>query len=300
MHNAYDFFIDFLCNLLYNIPTENFIYKYININLEDIMNKKADKFDTQEIKIAKTLDDYGDNFDNFDNFTEKKSNINNSKEFYKRKKSTIIFSIVIIAFSCFALYIALSNYIPSSDNSKKILKDSKQYFSTTTTSYKDKTLDEFNKKVISKNNDKVYTYCETTTLNTTKGSQSFTETLTSNQGEFETEKILPTTINKKVETTSQIISTLPSKVFEIEDITAVKDQDKIVNINVSGKFMGYSEDEILSQISINTSTGSPTVFSPILKDDNNFSFNINIEKCTGQLEITSQNFYFYQSIESFY
>lgn len=264
------------------------------------MNKKADKFDTQEIKIAKTLDDYGDNFDNFDNFTEKKSNINNSKEFYKRKKSTIIFSIVIIAFSCFALYIALSNYIPSSDNSKKILKDSKQYFSTTTTSYKDKTLDEFNKKVISKNNDKVYTYCETTTLNTTKVSQSVTKTLTSNQGEFETEKILPTTINKKVETTSQIISTLPSKVFEIEDITAVKDQDKIVNINVSGKFMGYSEDEILSQISINTSTGSPTVFSPILKDDNNFSFNINIKNCTGQLEITSQNFYFYQSIESFY
>lgn len=264
------------------------------------MNKKADKFDTQEIKITKTLDDYGDNFDNFDNFTEKKSNINNSKEFYKRKKSTIIFSIVIIAFSCFALYIALSNYIPSSDNSKKILKDSKQYFSTTTTSYKNNTLDEFNKKVISKNNDKVYTYCETTTLNTTKVSQSVTETLTSNQGEFETEKILPATINKKVETTSQIISTLPSKVFEIEDITAVKDQDKIVNINVSGKFMGYSEDEILSQISINTSTGSPTVFSPILKDDNNFSFNINIEKCTGQLEITSQNFYFYQSIESFY
>lgn len=264
------------------------------------MNKKADKFDTQEIKIAKTLDDYGDNFDNFDNFTEKKSNINNSKEFYKRKKSTIIFSIVIIAFSCFALYIALSNYIPSSDNSKKILKDSRQYFSTTTTSYKNKTLDEFNKKVISKNNDKVYTYCETTTLNTTNVSQSVTETLTSNQGEFETEKILPTTINKKFETTSQIISTLPSKVFEIEDITAVKDQDKIVNINVSGKFMGYSGDEILSQISINTSTGSPTVFSPILKDDNNFSFNINIENCTGQLEITSQNFYFYQSIESFY
>lgn len=247
------------------------------------IRKNTDKEVTQEIILPKSY--YGDDFEN--------SQINKSNKVSITKNQILITTITL----CTTIFIILIITIVSTFTlDVKVQNETKQ---TTVVTNIPSTIPN-----ISSNNEYVPTTKPNTTIEVstvlpttqeTTISES-TEQITTNQ--IQTEPIEETTIEKTEESNSQDFT--QDKYLSVLDISVSKSNNNMLIAKITGNFTGYSSEELLNKVNVLTSTGTPYISLPNIENNNYFTFNLNLDECTGELHINLDTYNFYQSIESFY
>lgn len=255
--------------------------KKTNSNLED----------TQELKLPNSDKKYGDDFE-YDCSTEKNFKLKNLDKLQVILVSLI--AIIVIIILCIIFF-----KITSSTN--------------TTTKFKNVTSATNSLETQPQSNSLV----TEPSITTEKLLENITEVETEMETETETEKTnVPTEgtttplitepctdepSNNPIDSTS---ITEPNSVdiqknISVSDISVTRLNITTFTAIISGEFIGYSEEELLAIITVNTTTGTPQVERPYFSDSNSFTLNLNLEDCEGELHIHIDNYDFYQSISSF-
>ncbi len=250
---------------------------------------RPDLEDTQKIVIPKDSMDYGDDYVVNIN---KNSNIDSNKERQSKTKDNFFLKRNVIIISCVAFFVILIIVILTiifSNNSEN--------------------------KVNTNLNTNNISFSIPTTVPTTKKINTVIESVTEDEyiAENTTESIEPTTIEnttgtKPEETTSSIVETEePSitqettlkdeKVFSVDNIMVLKNENENYIVKIFGSFSGYSPDELLTKVSVTTSTGIPSISNPNLEGDV-FTFELVLNGCEGDLKIHADMFNYFNKVEN--
>lgn len=245
---------------------------------------KKDKEITQEIKIPRKLTSKKDYNDGFENETAEIGATKKKRTFKLSKKNIILIcSIsggVIIVFTI----ILLLTLIPKNASGKVVSTST-----ISTTQYSTRTTTE-------KTTIQVAVEVETDKKETTNPEPTTTETATILVEETTAE---PTTVETST-ASPETKNTNKEKCIEVSNIIIYVDpKNKNMAIpKITGMFTGYSAEELLGLVNVKTDSGNPKTSLPLLDDKGNFTFNIDISDCKGNLHIDLENYYFDQSIES--
>ena len=251
---------------------------------------RPDLADTQEIVIPNESIDYGDDYEvNINEYTNndilyKKGRSKTKDDFFLKRNVIIISSVAFFVI----LIIVVLTIIFSNNSGTKVNTN----LNTTTTSY----------------------FSTPTTVPTTKKVYTVIENVTEEENtENTTESVEPTTIENTTgsrleETTSSTIETEePSlieesaleveKVFLVDNILVQKNENGSIVVKVLGNFSGYNTDELLTKVSVTTSTGTPSISNTNL-EDGCFTFNLILDGCDGNLEIHADTFNYFNKVEN--
>ncbi len=88
------------------------------------------------------------------------------------------------------------------------------------------------------------------------------------------------------------------KYLSISDISVSRLNDNVLIASIIGVFQNFSSQEILNKISISSTSGTPTIYEDVNLNNNSFLFKIDITDCDGDLNISINDYYFYQDISS--
>lgn len=259
-----------------------------------MQKRRPDKEDTQEIKLPKSRNDYGDNFESSCiNEEDKTKNCFKITKMDKKNLIILISSfiailIIVIIIVTVALGVSNSSLEQSSQSTTLPTNNTKiapTTIPTTVPNYTEET--------------EIYTtITEESTSKETKESTtviSSTEPITTVQEETNiTEE--PSVTEEPTETEEE---TSVEKYISVSDILVFKTDNGIFVSKITGSFVGYTPDELLNEVTVTTSSGTPTLSYPLLENTNSFTFNINLEDCTGELHIHVDSYDFYQNIDSF-
>lgn len=262
-----------------------------------MQKRRPDKEDTQEIKLPKSRDDYGDNFNSpCSNVEDKTKNCFKITKTDKKKLIILISSIITI----FVIIIIIITVAVGISNSS--LEQNFQSTTTTLTNITQKTPTNVPNTTTISNYSK-----ETQMYNTIAEESTSKETKEPTTAIPTTEPI--TTVQEETNITEEpSITTEPTETEEetsveksisVSDILVFKTDDGIFVPKISGSFIGYSPEELLNEVTVTTSSGTPTLSYPHIENSNSFTFNLNLEDCTGELHIHIDTYDFYQSIDSF-
>lgn len=257
-----------------------------------MQKRRPDKEDTQEIKLPKSRNDYGDNFESSCiNEEDKTKNCFKITKMDKNKLIILISSIIaILVIVIITVVVVISNSSleqnPQSTTSlTNITQKTPTNVHTTASNYTEET--------------KIYTtITEESTSKETKESTtaiSSTEPITTIQEETNITED-PSITTEPTETEEK---TSVEKYISVSDIVVLKTNDGIFIPKITGNFVGYTPDELLNEVTVKTSSGTPELSHPHLENGNSFTFNMNLEDCNGELHIHIDTYDFYQNIDSF-
>lgn len=253
------------------------------------MNKLLDNANTQEIKLPKFNNDYGDNFDGEKFPTNNTSKIDKRNQFYKKLQNN---QFAIISSCALVAIIIIGTVVVSLSSSKLEKKEETTISSSIFTSKEEKKhTTPINNEYSNKDNQPKHFYTEESTTQAPSTAIDTTMQPTTQVTEIETTN--SPTVSFEVEATTYIEKTL-----SVDDISLIKTDDNLFICTANGTFDGYSDEELLSFVSISTTFGSPIISSPSL-NGSNFSFYINLSnECDGELCIHIGNYDYYQTIKS--
>lgn len=255
-----------------------------------MQKRRPDKEDTQEIKLPKSRNDYGDNFESSCiNEEDKTKNCFKITKMDKKKLIILISSIIaILVIVIVTVVVAISNSSLEQNSQSTTLPTSSIKIAPTTVPTT------------------VPNYTEETEIYTTITEESTSkETKESTTATSTTESVNPTLEENNVTEESSTINepseeeTSSEKVLSVSDIVVLKTNDGIFIPKITGNFVGYTPDELLNEVTVKTSSGTPELSHPNLENGNSFTFNMNLENCNGELHIHIDTYDFYQSIDSF-
>lgn len=255
-----------------------------------MQKRRPDKEDTQEIKLPKSRNDYGDNFESSCiNEEDKTKNCFKITKMDKKKLIILISSIIaILVIVIVTVVVAISNSSLEQNSQSTTLPTSSIKIAPTTVPTT------------------VPNYTEETEIYTTITEESTSkETKESTTAISTTESVNPTLEENNVTEESSTINepseeeTSAEKVLSVSDIVVLKTNDGIFIPKITGNFVGYTPDELLNEVTVKTSSGTPELSHPHLENGNSFTFNMNLEDCNGELHIHIDTYDFYQNIDSF-
>lgn len=261
-----------------------------------MQKKRPDKEDTQEIKLPKSRDDYGDNFENSYKFEDNVKNKTKSSKIKKEGKKNLIILISSIIVSLIIVIIIVCMAI-SNSSLKQNVKNT-----TSTTSSTTKT------PTTVPNTTSSYTNLEETEVTTTITEESTAKgTNEPTTAIFTTEPVATTQEETDVteetfvtnETSITEEDTYTEKTLSVSDILVLKTDDGLFIPKITGRFIGYTPEELLNEVTVTTSSGTPKLSLPHLEKYNSFTFNMNLKDCNGELHIHIGSYDFYQDISSF-
>lgn len=259
-----------------------------------MQKKRPDKEDTQEIKLPKSRDDYGDNFENSCKFED---NVKNQTQSSKIKKMTKKNLIILISSIIAVLIIVIIIICITISNSS-----SKQSTQSTTP-----TISSAAKAPPTVPNT-TSTYLEETEIPTTITEESTAKETDEPTTAISTTEPVATTQEETAVTEETIVTNETSitkgdiyteKTLSVSDILVLKTDDGLFIPKITGSFIGYTPDELLNEVTVTTSSGTPELSLPHLENGNSFTFNMNLKDCNGELHIHIDSYDFYQDISSF-
>ncbi len=257
-----------------------------------MQKRRPDKEDTQEIKLPKSRNDYGDNFESScSNEEYKTKNCFKITKMDKKNLIILISSIMatfVILIITVTIAISNSNLRQTSQTTALPMSSPKVLPATvppTTSNYTEET-------------EKYTTITEESTSKETKESTTAISTtesvnLTLEENNVTEESSITTEPTETEEETSV------KKFISVSDILVFKTDDGIFVSKITGNFVGYSPEELLNEVTVTTSSGTPKLSLPYIDGNNSFTFNIDLEDCEGELHIHIDTYDFYQSIDSF-
>lgn len=244
--------------------------------------KRPDLEDTQEIIIPREKSDYGDGFDNNDSTNISQTSKHKSSDTLKKdtnfKRNIIIISCIVAA--VIILVVGLIVFISLNSSSEKTIDVTN---TTVVTSYSTKPTMKY-----------FYSDSSNTTIEPKEekvteepSTEELTTAPTEEVKETETVKEITTTEPKVAET--EKVETSEIKQFSVTNILVYKTDDGIYIPKVMGTFSGYTPEELLEQVTVKTTKGTPSVSTPHI-ENGYFTFNLNLDECEGTLNIHADMF----------
>lgn len=259
-----------------------------------MQKKRPDKEDTQEIKLPKSRDDYGDNFENSCKFEDNVRNQTKSSKIKKMDKKNLIIlissiiTVLIIVIIIICIAISISSSKQSTQSTTPTISSTAKSPTTvpnTTSSYLEET--EIPTTITE----------ESTAKETDEPTTDISTTAPVVTTQEETDAIEETTVTNETSITEE--DTYTEKTLSVSDILVLKTDDGLFIPKITGSFIGYTPDELLNEVTVITSSGTPELSLPHLENDNSFTFNMNLKDCNGELHIHIDSYDFYQDISSF-
>lgn len=257
---------------------------------------RPDLENTQEIKIPKSKNDYGDGFNRYHEYKKNtKRKKNNFKQIIQNNRNVLIILIPLILILLIVIISCCISFSTNNDSTIQKNLITSDYIETSNIVYSSKQI---------KNTDFVVTPTEIITVeeNTTENVTTINPNTSMPISTIEETTIVetnPTTILEEPTTEINENTTTIEKHIQVSDILVAKVDNSLFVPKITGTFTGYSPEEILEKVTVTTTTGTPQISHPNLNNEKSFTFNLNLDGCEGELHIHLDSFDFYQDISSF-